>query len=206
MNRPANASTALLCRHLTKNDVPTITPGGPKIHSRWLSYESLQQNGLDDDDDDDDDETLLEVEEANMRCKGSLEVRKTEGQWGVHPTRPYNEGDIVISSNLKHNDTKSTLIPCAHSIQIGWGKHILMNLPARYINHSCDPNIGVGGLNECGSYDFVALRDIESDEELKFDYETTEYEIGAFSECLCGSQNCRGSIHVSVNDFFTSQF
>ena len=82
----------------------------------------------------------------------------------MHPTRPYNEGDIVISSNLKHNDTKPTLIPCAHSIQIGWGKHILMNLPARYINHSCDPNIGVGGLNECGSYDFVALRDIESDE------------------------------------------
>ena len=69
MNRPANASTALLCRHLTKNYVPTITPGGgPKIHSRWLSYESLQQNGLDDDDDDeDDDETLREVEEANMR-------------------------------------------------------------------------------------------------------------------------------------------
>ena len=67
MNRPANASTALLCRHLTKNDVPTITPGGPKIHSRWLSYESLQQNGLDDDDDEDDDETLREVEEANMR-------------------------------------------------------------------------------------------------------------------------------------------
>ena len=102
-----------------------------------------------------------------------------------------------------------------------------MNLPARYINHSCDPNVGVGGLNEFGSYDFLALEDIESDEvrlllktchchnrsvlkqhhinkfitkELKFDYETTEYEIGAFSECLCGSHNCRGSIHVSANN------
>ena len=30
--------------------------------------------------------------------------------------------------------------------------------------------------------------------ELTFDYETTEYEVGAFSKCLCGSWNCRGKV------------
>lgn len=30
--------------------------------------------------------------------------------------------------------------------------------------------------------------------EVKFDYETTEYEVGAFSECHCGAANCRGTI------------
>ena len=41
-----------------------------------------------------------------------------------------------------------------------------MNLPARFLNHCCGPNIGVrgDGLNSNDSYDFVALRDIESGE------------------------------------------
>lgn len=39
-----------------------------------------------------------------------------------------------------------------------------MKLPARYLNHSCDPNVAVGGVNESGSYDFVALRDIGTGE------------------------------------------
>ena len=32
------------------------------------------------------------------------------------------------------------------------------------MNHSCEPNVGVVGLNESGSYDFVALVDIGMDE------------------------------------------
>ena len=39
-----------------------------------------------------------------------------------------------------------------------------MTLPARYLNHSCGPNIGVRGVNKNGSYDFVALRDIDAGE------------------------------------------
>jgi hypothetical protein len=35
-----------------------------------------------------------------------------------------------------------------------------MNLPARYLNHSCSPNVGVLGLNANGSYNFAALKDI----------------------------------------------
>ena len=151
-----------------------------------------------------------------FRCRGSLEIQKTNGQWGVHTTRAFSKGELVISSNLKYSTTTS----CAHSIQIGWGEHVLMDLPGRYVNHSCDPNIGVRGLNERNSYDFVALKDLDVNEvclirdamigassnklfltfcgtalkELTFDYETTEYEVGAFSKCLCGSWNCRGKV------------
>ena len=56
-----------------------------------------------------------------------------------------------------------------------------MDLPARFLNHSCGPNIGVGkrrrskeeeeessssnmNMNEKGSYDFVALRDLDEGE------------------------------------------
>mmetsp|Transcript_6168 Transcript_6168/g.15365 ORF Transcript_6168/g.15365 Transcript_6168/m.15365 type:complete len:139 (-) Transcript_6168:382-798(-) len=95
------------------------------------------------------------------------------------------------NSNISNPSSKS----CSHSIQIDWDRHILMELPARFLNHSCDPNVGVGPrVNEAGSYDFVALCDIGAGEEVRFDYETTEYEVGAFSDCHCGAINCRGSI------------
>lgn len=57
-----------------------------------------------------------------------------------------------------------------------------------FTNHSCDPNIGVQG-----QIVFVAMRDIESGEELTHDWATTDddtYEM----QCSCGSVNCRGVI------------
>jgi uncharacterized protein len=54
-----------------------------------------------------------------------------------------------------------------------------------YSNHSCDPNIGVQG-----QIVFVAMRDIQPDEELTHDWATTdddEYEL----QCNCGASNCR---------------
>ena len=112
---------------------------------------------------------------------GHIQIKRVnEHQWGVFASRPYTKGSTVISSSLlqqpptKHNDNDTiTKIDnpspesCSHSIQIDWDKHILMELPARFLNHCCEPNIGVEarrGLNENGSYDFVALRDIDQGE------------------------------------------
>ncbi|EJK46695.1 hypothetical protein THAOC_34622 [Thalassiosira oceanica] len=82
-----------------------------------------------------------------------------------------------------------------HTIQVGWDRHVLMDLPGRFLNHSCDPNVGVGReINAGGSYDFVARRDIGDGDELRFDYETSEYEVGGFDECSCGASTCRGVI------------
>lgn len=57
-------------------------------------------------------------------------------------------------------------------------------------NHSCEPNCGFKG-----QIFLVAMRDIESGEEVTFDYAmvlggNAKYEI----KCLCGSQICRGYI------------
>lgn len=59
---------------------------------------------------------------------------------------------------------------------------------ALYINHSCEPNIGMDG-----QINFVAIRDIQEGEELCLDYAmamTTKYKM----ECKCGAPNCRGTI------------
>jgi uncharacterized protein len=54
-----------------------------------------------------------------------------------------------------------------------------------FSNHSCDPNIGV-----LGQIVFVAMRDIQSGEELTHDWATTDYDTYEM-ECNCGSINCR---------------
>jgi SET domain-containing protein len=63
-----------------------------------------------------------------------------------------------------------------------------------YVNHSCDPNAGLSG-----QIALVAMRDIQSGEEVCFDYamsDTTPYDE---FECECGAPNCRG--RVTGNDW-----
>ena len=57
-----------------------------------------------------------------------------------------------------------------------------------FINHSCDPNVGIHG-----EITFVAIRDIEKDEELTTDYAFIDNEDYSF-KCTCGLSNCRGTI------------
>ena len=54
-----------------------------------------------------------------------------------------------------------------------------------YNNHSCDPNCGMHG-----EISFVAIRDIQSGEELTVDYAFIDNEDYSF-ECHCGSIKCR---------------
>ena len=59
------------------------------------------------------------------------------------------------------------------------------------INHSCNPNCGIRG-----EITGVAMRDIEINEEITFDYamlddeDDTDYNL----ICTCGEENCRGKI------------
>ncbi len=63
--------------------------------------------------------------------------------------------------------------------------------PARYINHSCDPNCAVEHTSE--TIWIVALRDIQAGEELSFDYGYDAREYEKFP-CHCGTEICCGYI------------
>ena len=57
-----------------------------------------------------------------------------------------------------------------------------------HLNHSCEPNLGLQG-----QIVFVALREINANEELTVDYAMTDdedYEM----QCKCGTTTCRGII------------
>ena len=57
-----------------------------------------------------------------------------------------------------------------------------------FINHSCDPNVGMDG-----QISYIAMRNIEAGEELCLDYAmalNNDYKL----HCNCGSVDCRGWI------------
>lgn len=59
----------------------------------------------------------------------------------------------------------------------------------QYFNHSCDPNTAIIGTKKV-----IALRNIEKDEELTFDYSLTDADLNWEMDCSCGSKNCRKKI------------
>ena len=66
-------------------------------------------------------------------------------------------------------------------------------VPEDFINHSCAPNTWCDMRKRW----FVAIKDIPKNEELTFNYLTTEWDMkkmGTDFKCVCGSKNCFGNI------------
>jgi len=57
-----------------------------------------------------------------------------------------------------------------------------------YLNHSCDPNLGMRG-----EITFVAMREIHAGEELTHDWAMTDDDDYSI-ECNCGAANCRKTL------------
>jgi len=104
---------------------------------------------------------LIEKGETFVRDNG-YNIVSTNIPKGLYSTRTYRAGEIVrkLEGELVFNPTRS-------SIHIGNGMHIIDEY-GEYINHSFEPNIRIE-LNK-----MVAIRDIEQNEELTFNYNDTE--------------------------------
>lgn len=77
------------------------------------------------------------------------------------------------------------------TIPLQFDRHHFIDLiePYCFFNHSCLPN---AGMRNDGI--LFALREIQVDEEIMFDYSTTADDGVLFMECLCGQDNCRRQI------------
>lgn len=108
---------------------------------------------------------------------------------GVFTTRPIARGTVVIVGKPVSRSRERTW----QTVQIGIDNHIRLDLPFELVNHSCDPNCGVKS-NRYNAYDLVAMRDIEAEEEITFDYCMTEWTVVGFKKCNCGVDRCRKSV------------
>ena len=83
----------------------------------------------------------------------------------------------IVDNNHKYNITHH-IAGCYYDLS----DHV-----ARFLNHSCQPNLMFNKEKGC----FSALQDINKMDILTFDYETTEPEIVNPFFCGCGSDNCK---------------
>ena len=120
-----------------------------------------------------------------------FELRLTSGKGeGVFATLPFKAGDTVIVGVIEKILDKND----SHASQVGENKYVRHAGLTSKVNHSCNPNCGIK-LNQTGAHDFVAMRDINVNEEITFDYAMRNYSIDYFlMPCECGSKNCRKKI------------
>ena len=110
---------------------------------------------------------------------------------GVFAARKIKKGEVVLRWDTSHEVTPEQVKGMTKNekryVTYMDGKHILMQEPERYVNHSCDAN--TTAKNHCD----IAKRDIEKDEEITADY-SEECEPDLRMKCNCGSRKCRGLV------------
>ncbi len=143
--------------------------------------------------------------------KYAVEGNAIEG-YGIYATQPILKGEVVFKGEEKAQrivtkkyvsaswnereqlDFARYAYPISKEVYILWSEN-----PAEWApqNHSCSANTAYVGLN------VVALRNINSDEELTLDYSNFLDETAQPFECQCGSTQCRGKISGVKNTSIT---
>jgi len=116
--------------------------------------------------------------------------------YGVFSARTFKQGESVLKATGTISDHQTR-----YSIQINWDKHLDPDEPAKYLNHSCDPNMGIHSGADMLP-EFIALRDIQAGEELTFDYAMSEYKHYPRLDptedfdlsCHCSADDCRSKL------------
>ena len=108
---------------------------------------------------------------------------------GVFASRRIEPGEVIIDGcrDVLSEETVKALPPDERIyLSVIDGRTILMQPPARFVNHSCNPN--ARGADDCD----VAIRVIEPGEEVTVDYAA---EVpGMAMRCNCKAPNCRGFV------------
>lgn len=134
------------------------------------------------------------------------EVREERGSYSVRATRPIRKGETILSFegepqrivSLAHVDAewsaeqraffRRTAWPLNDDLYVAWSRDPDEWRP---INHSCNPNAWLEGL------EVVARRQIGRGSEITLDYATFHNEAMPSFECRCDAPYCRGTIEGS---------
>ncbi|MCX5812827.1 MAG: SET domain-containing protein-lysine N-methyltransferase [Proteobacteria bacterium] len=120
---------------------------------------------------------------------------------GVFAGRKFKAGEMIIEFKgnfMTYEEQADLCLVEDRYVQVG---HNLFMGPSGdiddYINHSCNPNAALiipAGDAVRGGVALIALREINEDEEITFDYSTTMDEDDWEMDCGCGSEKCRKRI------------
>lgn len=108
---------------------------------------------------------------------------------GVFARRAFRAGEVVLRWDTAHVIADVAALPAAEQGYVhplGDGRFFVVQVPERFVNHSCAHNTEVRALCD------VAVRDIAAGEEITSNYETDG--AGQRFTCRCGAPSCRGEI------------
>jgi uncharacterized protein len=129
--------------------------------------------------------------------KTTIAVSAIEGR-GLFATRAIRKGEIVAIKG-GHVFDRATVRRHGRRLGVSYiqvdDDHFIGALSPReigrnklFINHSCEPNVGIRG-----QITFVAMRDVRAGEELTYDW-AMEEDSADRTRCLCRAASCRGTI------------
>jgi len=106
---------------------------------------------------------------------------------GVSSNTYINKGSVVYEL-----DGEYITGPTRTSIQTDSTGHIEDEI-GKYINHSCTPNVKV--VKDKSKIKLIALKDILSNLEITFDYNSTEYKVSHPFKCNCHGKLIKGKYY-----------
>jgi hypothetical protein len=99
---------------------------------------------------------------------------------------------LILGGQVIDGEALARLTPPYSSVTLGEDRHLLMDdpeHPARYGNHSCDPN-----LWHLDAVTIAARRDLAPGDEATLDYATHTAVESWSMPCACSTALCRGVI------------
>ena len=133
------------------------------------------------------------AEKNDMKSTDKLRIGRTAKGKSIIAASNFQKGDIILP--FKGDVVQE---PGKYTLQIDKDRHLLETSEIfSWLNHSCDANAYIDFDNLV----LKALRDIETDEEITFNYMTSEWELSSPFACLCNMPSClkviQGFKHVS---------
>lgn len=117
---------------------------------------------------------------------------KADGERGLFAREAIPEGAVVVVFGGRAIDVETLKsLPRGRqrfALQIEEGAFLYSDFdgPGDWVNHSCEPNVGMRG-----QIVLVAMRPIHAGEELCFDYAMTDIDDYDSFVCQCGATGCR---------------
>jgi uncharacterized membrane protein YeiB len=119
----------------------------------------------------------------------SVEIIRGAGFASLHAVRSFAPGEVVVPL-----EGYPAAQPSRYTIQVGTDAHLDPisdpKSPWAFLNHGCDPNVTVDVRRRA----IVVRRAISAGDELRFDYNTTEWELAESFVCNCRSACCVGVV------------
>ncbi|KAE8348412.1 histone-lysine N-methyltransferase, H3 lysine-4 specific [Aspergillus coremiiformis] len=154
---------------------------------------------------------VLRFNQLKKRKKPVRFARSAIHNWGLYAEENISANDMIIEYVGEKVRQQVADMRERQYLRSGIGSSYLFRIDentvidatkrggiARFINHSCTPNCTAKIIKVDGSKRIViyALRDIERDEELTYDYKfEREWDSDDRIPCLCGSTGCKGFLN-----------